>query len=371
MTGDRDRSASGRGRAALALLIALVACLALPTGADAATAGWAFEPATYDFGAVMPDAAASPPVPFVLRNTGEVTLRPALVTLSSGGGGIFRFQNGCGAPLPPGATCTVEVTFRATSAGPKESNLEMSELNSAVPPAVAHLTGAGAAPTVTVDPTTLDFGTVPLGTAPAPLRTITVTNSGLLELAMSGLEFQLASGADPGTGLPPFTTPGSSTCRPYGSLPAGGSCTITMNFWPRVVGPASAELRLIDDALDSPQIIHLTGTGSPEVQPQPTPPAEEPKSVLGHHPRARTKSRTATFTFSGNSTTAGFVCRLDRGPFRACTSPIKYKSLKLGSHRFTVRATSSSGVQTEGAYYGWQVIAKRAHKKHPHHAAAR
>lgn len=146
---------------------------------------------------------------------------------------------------------------------------------------------------------------------------------------------------------------------------------LRLELLPRAPGPTSAELRFVDDALDSPQVVQVSGTAVDAPSSQPAPPPPTPSAALSGHPAKRTKSRIATFTFSGNSTAAGFVCRLDRGPFRPCTSPTKYRSLKLGQHQFTVRATSSGGTQTQGANFSWQIIAKRAHKKHPRHAAAR
>src|SRR5262249_17514935 len=155
--------------------------------------------------------------------------------------------------------------------------------------------------------------------------------------------------------------------------PPGGSCTLVMDFRPRVAGPAEAELRIVDDAPDSPQVIHLSGTGTEEAVRSPSPPApkpEEPQAYLGRHPAKRTKSRTATFTFSGNPTAAGFVCRLDRGPIRPCTSPARYHGLKPGRHKFIVKATGSDGTQTPGATYSWHVIKKPTHKKHPIHRSS-
>jgi hypothetical protein len=214
-----------------------------------------------------------------------------------------------------------------------------------------------------VEPTAIDFGTVPIHTLVPVTRTITVTNPSPLELNLREFQFQLFSGAE-SPAFPPFASLAGGTCRPGSAVPGGGSCTITMEFIPRVIGLAAAELRIVDDAPDSPQVVHLTGTGSPEVHPQPLPQGLEPLAVIEGHPARKTRKRTATFTFIGNPTTAGFVCRLDRGPFRSCTSPTKYRALKPGHHRFTVRATGSDGTQTLGANWGWQIA--KPHKKHRH-----
>jgi hypothetical protein len=351
---------------AFAMLGALI-----PAAAGAATASWAFEPGAWNFGTVMPGAAATAPVPFTLRNTGEVPLTPAFISLDEGEGGRFGFNNWCHATLDPGASCTVEVTFRATESGPQEATLELFGNNGGAPPAVVHLSGSGAAGTVSIDQPTLDFGTVELGTGIPPTRTATVTNTSSLEVEIEELQYQLLSGGE-GEPLPgPFGSPGLNTCHRGVVLPAGGSCTITETFGPRTVGPAAAELRLVDDAADSPQVIHLSGTGfrrplPPPFVPPPPPPAV-PAATLGSHPPARTRSRDATFSFSGNATTKGFFCSLDRGVAVPCTSPTHYGSLKPGIHLFQVRATGDSGTQTLGVSWSWTITKKPAHKKRRHH----
>ncbi len=50
-----------------------------------------------------------------------------------------------------------------------------------------------------------------------------------------------------------------------------------------------------------------------------------------------------TFTGSGGSGKLSFECRLDRGAFKPCHSPQFYKGLKLGEHKFEVRALDATG----------------------------
>jgi hypothetical protein len=349
---------------ALAILGALT-----PTAAGAATASWAFEPSSYDFGTVMPGAPATAPVAFVLRNTGEVPLTSAFISIDEGEGGEFRFSNGCHATIDPGASCTVDVTFRATATGREESTLEIFENNGAVPPAVVHLSGSGTPGTVSIEPPSLDFGTVTFAESPAR-RTATLSNPSAVDLKIKEVQFHLLHGAEE-PNLPPFGVPEINTCSRGTVVPAGGSCTIAMGFIPRLVGPAAAELRFVDNALDSPQIVQLSGTGADLVIPPPfvsPPPAPEVPAVsLGHHPPSRTRGRSATFTFSGNPAATGFVCSLDHGAFAACTSPVHYASLKPGAHWFQVRATGSDGAQTLGVGDGWRIIKKSVRKKRPRH----
>jgi hypothetical protein len=121
-------------------------------------------------------------------------------------------------------------------------------------------------------------------------------------------------------------------------------------------------LRITDNALDSPQVIHVSGTATaapPTVSLPPRPHA--PGATLSSHPTKRTRSPVATFTFSGNQYTTGFECRLDNGPFRHCASPARYRALKRGKHLFRVRP--NGGVLVPAVSYTWRVIGPPEKKK--------
>lgn len=60
-------------------------------------------------------------------------------------------------------------------------------------------------------------------------------------------------------------------------------------------------------------------------------------------PKKRSNQRTAQFRFEGGPGTPTFECKLDRGPFKKCRSPKKYRHLKPGKHVFRVRAIAAGG----------------------------
>jgi hypothetical protein len=100
-----------------------------------------------------------------------------------------------------------------------------------------------------VSPTSLNFGTVSLGTTSAA-QVVTVTNDTTSTLTFSGVAI---AGADPGDfGF-------SSTCA--GSLAANASCTISVTFTPTAAGLRTASLRISDNGTGSPQTVALSGTG--------------------------------------------------------------------------------------------------------------
>jgi hypothetical protein len=362
-------------------LIAAVAALAilpalLPPTAGAATAGWTFEPAGWAFGVVMPGEKAPPPAELKLTNTGDVSLRPAFVSLDHEGGTRFElFYDACTGPLAPGGSCLIEVGLEPGGPERQEASLEVVDANMIVPPAVALLT-AGVAPTVSVDPMSSDFGTVAVR-GDRPTQTVTVTNAGSSGLSISSVEIVALSGWSESEPVPPPISWTGGSCRRGLFLPAGGSCNAGIEFAPDKPGFDSSELVITDTGFGSPQRVGIAGTAGPEAA-LPPPPArpEAARAALQRHPAKRTKSRTATFTFSGNATATGFECRLDKQLPRSCTSPTRYRSLKPGNHYFSVRAVSTvpdAGGQAIGATYGWRIVHKhRPRRKHAHqHPAVR
>ena len=53
--------------------------------------------------------------------------------------------------------------------------------------------------------------------------------------------------------------------------------------------------------------------------------------------------RDAVFRFTSSEAGSSFQCRLDNRRFRPCVSPVRYRHLRDGGHRFEVRAVDSAG----------------------------
>ena len=70
-----------------------------------------------------------------------------------------------------------------------------------------------------------------------------------------------------------------------------------------------------------------------------------PDTTITDGTEGRTRSRSASFTFSGTDARAiaSFQCRLDYGDYEACTSPKSYSGLKRGWHIIYVRAVDAAG----------------------------
>jgi hypothetical protein len=87
-----------------------------------------------------------------------------------------------------------------------------------------------------------------------------------------------------------------------------------------------------------------------------------PNTTIGAHPKEtiKTTKKKVKVKFSFSSTDAGatFECKLDKGSFEGCSSPKSYK-VKLGKHKFSVRATSAAGTDPSPATFSFKVKKKQ------------
>jgi hypothetical protein len=103
---------------------------------------------------------------------------------------------------------------------------------------------------VTMAPSSLTFAAQAVGTS-SPKQNVTLTNNQAVTLNISSI---FGSGANPGD----FSQ--SNNCG--SSVAAGGSCTFSIGFTPTATGTRTATLNVADDAVNSPQTVSLSGTGT-------------------------------------------------------------------------------------------------------------
>jgi len=200
---------------------------------------------------------------FTVSNTGGVA------ATSMGGSGLvapFSFAGAaypgltgtCGASLPAGSSCTIDVRFSPTAPGVLSDTIEILFNDGAVAAQSDRLlTGNGLSPAVVTisesDP--YDYGLIANGGS--DVNTFTLTNSGgssATALVESGIAtpFNYLGGVYPGTG---------GDCS--STLAASSSCTIVLEFAPTITGPYSD---VIDFAYDDGSVAQnvtrdIQGTG--------------------------------------------------------------------------------------------------------------
>jgi len=173
-------------------------------------------------------------------NDGPNTAHVAAGNIKSGSGEFLETDN-C-AQIAPGSSCTVNVSFAPTTAGPKNATLTITpDING---PFTTTLQVSS--PAVTVSPTSLNFSQQSVGTTSTP-QGITLTSDGNQSLSLQ--KFQI-------TGDFSYTTTCLATQAP------STSCAVNISFAPTAPGARNGTFTITDNTGDSPQTVALAGNGS-------------------------------------------------------------------------------------------------------------
>jgi hypothetical protein len=143
----------------------------------------------------------------------------------------------------------VSITFKPTAAGQRNAKVAIVSNVSGSPHQVT-LVGVGTAMSISVTPTSIDFGTVKEDTTSAA-KTITVRNTGTQTIAI---------GSVAKTGSNPARFGVTNGCG--STLAAGATCTISVKFSPTNRQVRTANLVITTNAPGSPHTVALTGTGT-------------------------------------------------------------------------------------------------------------
>jgi hypothetical protein len=184
--------------------------------------------------------------PVTLTNNQNVPLTNINVTIS--GSSAYTQVNTCGTSIPANGQCTITVTFTPTTTGPQTGTVNINDSASNSPQTIS-LTGSGAV-ALTLSPTSLNFGTVKVGTTSAA-KSITVVNHEKIAVTFSNVQITGANSSN-------FSI-ASNTCT---NLQAGANCSVSITFSPSAQGTRKATLTLTDSAPNSPQTAPLQGVGS-------------------------------------------------------------------------------------------------------------
>jgi hypothetical protein len=298
------------------------------------------------------DSAANSPQTVALSGVGTVTVtvipsnlnfgaeglgstsQPQPVTLSTNGTLIinsifanppFAQTNNCGTGLPAGGNCTINVSFTPQVLGLQNGTLTISDDATGSPQTVG-LAGTGVSP-VALNPTSLNFGNQTVGATSAPMTT-TLTNVGIVAVTITSIV---------------ITGPNSSAFAQMNNCPTSlapnGSCTISVTFTPTMLQSYSASLTVNDNALGSPTIAPLSGTGSGPIFMISPPNLTFPEQYVG----TSGLPQSVTLTNNGN------------GPLlitAVTTSPADFGSLNACGASVAVGASCAIGVFFDPAVAG-------------------
>jgi len=187
-----------------------------------------------------------------LANPGNATLSITSIALTGANANQFAVTNTCGtmpASVKAGANCAISVTYAPTASGAASASVTVTD-NAVGSPHSVSLTGTGTTPTVSLNPASIAFGNQLVGTTSAA-QAVTLSNTGVGTLSITSITI---------TGTNPAAFTELTTCG--ASLSPGASCTISVTFAPVTSGAKSASLNFNDNALDTPQSVALTGTGT-------------------------------------------------------------------------------------------------------------
>lgn len=149
--------------------------------------------------------------------------------------------------LPAGQSATLAVKFAPQQAGNATGSISLlsDAMNS---PAVISLNGSGTAAMLqlSVTPTSLNFGNVPVGATGT--QTATITNNGNSSVSVAQVTVSGGSFSTTGATLP-------------STLTAGQSATISIAFSPSSASNFTGTVSVDSNATNSPATISLTGTG--------------------------------------------------------------------------------------------------------------
>jgi len=181
--------------------------------------------AMVDFGEVVQGGAAGARI-VTIQNSGTAPLTIGTVSLQGPSvAGLTLGASTCNKPVPVGGSCTISLSYSATTTGVLDAKLMVPHDGRLTPASPVSLPITGSvvvqSRTLSFNPS-LDFGTVDAGVATT--RALTITNTG--NSPVSGITLSSAS---------PFT-PAPNTCTGQTIQPAG-TCTVTYSLTSSTNGP--------------------------------------------------------------------------------------------------------------------------------------
>ncbi|MGH9703423.1 MAG: choice-of-anchor D domain-containing protein, partial [Candidatus Acidiferrales bacterium] len=185
--------------------------------------------------------SASPSQTVSVINTTTNTVNFATITVI----GDFSETDTCAPSLAPGSICAFTIIFSPTGAGQRTGAISLVDDSATGGTQGINLVGIGVSPAVTPSPSSLSFGSQNVGTTSAA-QSISVPNTGASPL---------------GIGSVVVTGDFAQTNDCGQSVAGNGECTISVTFTPKASGSRTGTVTITDSAVNSPQLVTLTGAG--------------------------------------------------------------------------------------------------------------
>ena len=212
-------------------------------------------PSSWDFGNVV--VGGSSTKTFTISNTAvNGNLVISSIGMTGGNAGMFSVaKDTCPSLTPtiiPGGSCTIKATFSPTSIGAKSTTMRISSNDPDENPVDVSLSGTGALPDISVNPTSLNFGSAVTGSSST--KTLTISNTGLATLSIYTIGIS-------GTHASQFSKQ-NDNCSGQ-NIASLTSCTVDVKFSLTSTGKKTATLSInSNDADENPLNISLKGKGT-------------------------------------------------------------------------------------------------------------
>ncbi len=215
-----------------------------------------------------------------VNNTGTDKLTITALAVTGSG---YATTNGVPLVVDPGSSVAIALTFKPTTLGPAAGNLRITSDAANGPTTDVPLTGTGVAPEITLDQSSISFGSQRVGTTGT--RPLKITNTGTDTLTVFDIDSNSPFGDD-STAL--FT------------LAPGASQTIQVTFTPSLTVHSFGSLAINNDAINASNgqtLVPLDGTGiAPAIAVDPT------ALAFGNQRVGTTGTKTINVTNPGSDT---------------------------------------------------------------------
>lgn len=265
-----------------------------------------------------------------LTNTGNLAL--AVTNIASSG--QYTVANNCGASVPAGGSCSIDVTFAPTTMGSQAGALTVTTAGGTC---TASLSGTGLLAVLTAAPSSLAFGNQTVGSTSAA-STVTLTNTGNTSASVSGA-----------TVAAPFSV-ASTTCG--ASLAASSSCTYSVTFSPGAMNATSSTLTIPTSVGN--KTVALSGTGLQTSGSVPVGSLSFGSQAVSTTSSAQSvvlsNTGNTALTVSGVSVSGQYGathnCPASLAVGASCTVNVTFAPVTMGAQNGTLTASTNGGNQT-------------------------